>query len=67
MDRVVRAVRRTLEAHCALGSTLAIVSHGGAMRLFLDATCATKAPPIPNTAVYVLDYDGARFRSPRLL
>jgi len=35
--------------------------------MFLEATCGTKVPPVPNTAVYVVEYDGARSRSPRLL
>jgi len=56
-----------IDTHASAGSSIAIVTHGGAMRAFLDATCATKVPPVPNTAVYVVEYDGVRFRSPRLL
>jgi VWFA-related protein len=67
MDRIVRAVKRVMETHASVGSTLAIVSHGGAMRAFLEATCGAKVPPVPNTAVYVVEYDSVRFRSPRLL
>lgn len=67
MDRIVRAVKRVMDTHSTVGSSLAIVSHGGVMRAFLEATCGAKVPPVPNTAVYVVEYDGARFRSPRLL
>jgi probable phosphoglycerate mutase len=67
MDRIVRAVKRVMDTHSTIGASLAIVTHGGAMRAFLEATCGTKVPPVQNTAVYVVEYDGARFRSPRLL
>ena len=67
MDRIVRAVKRNLEAHAVMGTSIAIVSHGGVMRAFLEATCGAKVPPVPNTAVYSIEYDGLRFRTPRLI
>jgi len=67
MDRIVRAVKRVMDTHASVGSSLAIVSHGGVMRAFLEATCGAKVPPVPNTAVYVVEYDSVRFQSPRLL
>jgi broad specificity phosphatase PhoE len=65
MDRIVKAVKRTLEAHATIGTSIAIVSHGGVMRAFLEATCGARVPPVPNTAVYMIEYDAGRFRTPR--
>jgi broad specificity phosphatase PhoE len=66
MDRIVRAVKRTIDTHTSIGSSIAIVSHGGVMRAFLEATCGARVPPVPNTAVYSIEYDDTgRFRTPR--
>lgn len=68
MDRIVRAVKRTVDAHATIGASIAIVTHGGVMRAFLEATCGAKVPPVANTAVYSLEYDEfGRFRAPRQL
>ncbi len=64
--RLTSAVSRVIETHASVGASLVIVSHGGAIRAFLEATCGTHVPPVPNTAIYEVLYDG-RFRDPRLL
>lgn len=64
--RMTAAVSRVVEAHAAIGGSIVVVSHGGAIRAFLEATCDARVPPVPNTAIYEVVYDG-RFREPRLL
>ncbi len=66
MARLVRAVTRIVTEHCALDSSIVIVSHGGAMRAFLEATAFARVPPVPNTAVYELAFAEQQFGDPRL-
>ncbi len=62
MARVVSAVARVVEAH----GDVAIVSHGGTIRAFLESACGQRVAPIPNLAVFELDYADGRFFEPRL-
>lgn len=43
------------------GRPALVISHGGAMRLWLLAVLGVPAPPIGNGAVYLLEHDGVRF------
>lgn len=65
--RLVRAVTRTLFEHGRPGSDVVVVSHGGAMRAFLEAATDARVPPVPNCAIYELFWDGVRFSAPVLL
>ena len=62
MERLVAAVTRVVERH----GEIAIVTHGGAIRAFLEAACDQKVPPVPNLAIYELEYTGGRFVRPRV-
>lgn len=62
MDRIVRGVRSAIETH----GDIAIVSHGGAIRAFLEAACGQKVPPVPNLAVFEVEWVEGRFVRPRL-
>lgn len=62
MTRLVRGVVRTIETH----GEVAIVSHGGAIRAFLEAACGQKVPPVPNLAIFELEFVEGRFRKPRM-
>ena len=59
----MRGVTRVVEAH----GEIAIVSHGGAIRAFLEAPCGEMVPPISNLAVYEVEWLAGRFARPRLL
>jgi len=62
MERIVRGVSRVVSMH----GEIAIVSHGGAIRAFLEAACGQKVPPVPNLAVYELQWFEGRFVRPRV-
>ncbi len=64
LERIVRALAATHGRHDA---PLLLVSHGGAIRNFLARVTGETVPPVPNTGIYALDYDGADFSGPRLL
>ncbi|MBI2392901.1 MAG: histidine phosphatase family protein [Deltaproteobacteria bacterium] len=64
--RIVRGVTRVVETHGRLSGGIAIVTHGGVMRAFLEVACAEHVPPVPNLAVYELEYVAGAFARPRL-
>lgn len=66
MDRIVRSVKRCVETQSE-GTSIAVISHGGVMRMFLEAACGARVPPIANTATYVIEYEAGRFRTPRMV
>lgn len=65
--RLERIVRALVEAHGREDAPVLLVSHGGAIRTFLAHATGTTVPPVPNTGIYALEWDGARFSGPRLL
>ena len=66
IDRIVRSVKRCVETQTE-GSSIAIISHGGVMRMFLEAACGSRVPPVPNTAVFLIEYEARRFKTPRMV
>jgi probable phosphoglycerate mutase len=61
-ERVVRGVTRVVSTH----GEIAIVSHGGAIRAFLEGACGQRVPPVPNLAIYELQWVDGRFVRPRV-
>lgn len=61
--RMIRAVTRA----AYLAEAVAVVSHGGAIRAFLEATSGTRVPPIPNVAIYVVEFRDDTFGPARSL
>jgi broad specificity phosphatase PhoE len=64
--RVERAFER-LRAFTEEQHPLLVVCHGGVMRMYLEATTGRHLPPVQNTAVYQVDYEGKRVVSALLL
>ncbi len=64
LDRIVRAL---VTEHGDEHAPVLLVSHGGAIRTFLSHATEVMVPPVPNTGIYAVDFDGSRFVSPRLL
>ena len=62
MTRLVRGVTRVVETH----GEIAIVSHGGAIRAFLEVACGQRIPPVPNLAIFELEWADGRFVRPRM-
>lgn len=62
VERIVRGVTRVVETH----GDIVIVSHGGAIRAFLEAACGQKVPPVPNLAIYEVEWVEGRFVRPRV-
>ena len=65
--RLERIVRALAEAHAREEAPLVLVSHGGAIRNFLARVTGETVPPVANTGIYTLDYDGRGFSGARLL
>ncbi len=59
--RMTRALTRVAER--AHGSPTLVISHGGVMRLWLLALLGAPVAVIGNGTVYLLEYDGTRFRA----
>ncbi len=60
IERMIAAVRRAAES-AAAGTSLLIVSHGGAIRALLFAVTGVRLPPIGNTALFKFVVAGENF------
>lgn len=58
-----RVAREVAPGH----DTVLVVSHGGAIRTFVEAIRGEGVPPLANAAVFDIGFDGADFLDPRLL
>lgn len=67
VHRVVRGLTRVAEAVALEHETLLVVSHGAAMRAFLEGALGLSVPPVPNTAAYEIVHDGRSFVRARLV
>ena len=62
-DAIARMGRAIARVHAESGGPALVISHGGVMRLWLGDLLGAAVPPVPNTAVYALAHDGARFHA----
>lgn len=67
VHRVVRGLTRVAEAVALEHSVLLAVSHGAAMRAFLEGALGLAVPPVPNTGAYEIIHDGRAFIEARLV
>jgi probable phosphoglycerate mutase len=65
--RVTSAALRAAARIAPHDAPLLVVGHGGALRTFFGAVTSTPFGPIPNAALYRIDYDGARFTGVHLV
>jgi broad specificity phosphatase PhoE len=62
ISRIISAMNDVAIAAGGDGPVL-VVSHGGAIRSFVSAVTGSAPPPLPNGAVFLARFDGARFVS----
>jgi broad specificity phosphatase PhoE len=60
-ERVLRAVRRIVEAHPA--ESVVVVTHGGSLRRIQAAVSGVALPVIDNCSVWTLAHEDGRFRA----
>lgn len=67
LQRFTRGLLRIVETVALDQPRLLVVTHGAAMRTFLEGTIGLAVPPVPNTGAYEVVHDGRAFVEARLL
>jgi len=67
LQRFTRGLRRIVETVALDEPRLLVVSHGAAMRTFLEGAIGMSVPPVPNTGAYEVVHDGRAFVEARLV
>lgn len=65
--RFMRGMLRIVETVAPEEPRLLVVSHGSAMRAFLEVALGRSVPPVPNATAYEVVHDGRAFVEARLL
>ena len=65
--RLGRAFTRVGREVAVDHDTVLVVSHGGAIRTFVESLLGQGAPPLANAAVFEIRFDGERFLDARLV
>lgn len=65
--RFTRGMLRIVETVAPEEPRLLVISHGSAMRAFLEVTLGRTVPPVPNATAYEVVHDGRAFVEARLL
>jgi probable phosphoglycerate mutase len=67
VERLVRGFARVARTVAVEHDAVLVVSHGGAIRTFVEVIVGHGVPAVPNAGVFEIHFDGARFLDARLL